>query len=1064
MQNCTPLRSERIRISAPVIACALAPFARRTFSSCSPTPAQPMPRPAAFPLLRSRMVRLAAATATLLPPLFAQPTPPNEVVTLSPFTVDTSRDVGYQAENTLSGSRLNTSLRDTAGSVSVFTREFLDDTGLTDIRQLLDYTVNSELFTEADAGGTGQNQYITAVNLTPRIVTRGLAASQGLDYFTSITPSDPYRIGRYEDSRGPNSILFGIGAPGGLFNASSKSAATHSDSGSIRYSIGSWGRNRLEVEGNKVLRKDKLAVLVAAVHEENGGWRDFDFQDNERVFGSVSFRPTRRLSFTIMGETGRQKSAVIRTLTESEQVLAWYDNREARGIDSVTLVPNNVNPTPAQIALGVAARDGNRAGMNRSAVFIENDGTVFDAIGTYLTGSYNNASVRAPDGTPGVTSSILRINDPRIYPRHINAAGPGMYRDQTLTNYTLTADWQPMKNLDINLGHNFQETKAVVHVMMGNDPTLRGEANRTLGIGGRANPYAGRLYYDGVWRKDTHWSDIRETRLSASYSLDSKSNWFGRHRIAGLGSRTEQFDQRTLAVLALAGRPYNNVPANANNLIKVRNYVTEGDFETYRVGDWRSLPRTITFDGRSYDTAFVHIAERSNNSGAIQQTDSMLGVVQSHFLGNRLVTTFGYREDRAKIVQLGYRDDFILGDVVDRNPANGTLNRISGETHTAGVVFHAFDWLSLIANRSSNAGIPSLTRTVFPDGNLPPLSEGNGEDYGLGFNLLNGRVNAKVVYFTSDERGRNETTGFPPVIGRNNRVMDSFAGVLVGSGRPFSAAQWEPIRRQYTPNVSSGGSDFESSGYEARITANLTRNWRFVANYSYTDSQRTNLGKELVAWYGLKLAEDGVRLRQGVRQDAAGRFIVDPSAFEAGGTVAKWLELGAMNPAANVSTLTTGTGGVTVAEEIFNIVDDLNDTKEQVEKRWGVRPHKVSLFTAYDFKESRLKGFTVGGGLRWRSANVIGEDSAGNEISGKVITSTDLLFGYVTKFKRLPGSFRFQLNIANVLDRTDIIPVRLSTSATAPDGFMMPGDRGVAYSRYDLVTPREIRFTTTYSF
>jgi hypothetical protein len=37
-------------------------------------------------------------------------------------------------------------------------------------------------------------------------------------------------------------------------------------------------------------------------------------------------------------------------------------------------------------------------------------------------------------------------------------------------------------------------------------------------------------------------------------------------------------------------------------------------------------------------------------------------------------------------------------------------------------------------------------------------------------------------------------------------------------------------------------------------------------------------------------------------------------------------------------------------------------------------------------------------------------------------------------------------------------------SATAPDGFSLPGGRGPAYTRYDLVQPREIRFTTTYSF
>jgi hypothetical protein len=63
----------------------------------------------------------------------------------------------------------------------------------------------------------------------------------------------------------------------------------------------------------------------------------------------------------------------------------------------------------------------------------------------------------------------------------------------------------------------------------------------------------------------------------------------------------------------------------------------------------------------------------------------------------------------------------------------------------------------------------------------------------------------------------------------------------------------------------------------------------------------------------------------------------------------------------------------------------------------------------------------------------------------------------------VPGRFRFQINVTNVLDNTDIIPVRLATGAGALDGFSLPMGRGVAYSRYDLVAPREIRFTTTWS-
>lgn len=47
--------------------------------------------------------------------------------------------------------------------------------------------------------------------------------------------------------------------------------------------------------------------------------------------------------------------------------------------------------------------------------------------------------------------------------------------------------------------------------------------------------------------------------------------------------------------------------------------------------------------------------------------------------------------------------------------------------------------------------------------------------------------------------------------------------------------------------------------------------------------------------------------------------------------------------------------------------------------------------------------------------------------------------------------------------KTDIIPVRIASGAAPPpDGFEIPGGRG--YSRYDLVPPREIRLTTTWSY
>ena len=1010
--------------------------------------------------LAAVVASLSAQTSPATPP--ATPAAAaTAAVELSPFTVNTSRDVGYQAENTLAGSRLNTSLRDTASSVSVFTREFLDDLAITDVRELVQYSMNAEISSNENQAGSGQNPVVNAQSLTPIVLIRGAAASVGMDYFTSITPSDAYRVGRYEDNRGPNSILFGVGAPGGLINESSKIASTARDSALVRTSAGSFDRHRLEVDANWVFRKDRLAMSVAGLQQENGGWRAFDYQDKKRIFSSLTVRPVRSLTVTAMGEIGRDLTAVIRNTVETDQALAWLDNRNAKGVSAVTFDPNNAVPTTAMSALGVTARDVAATGNNHKAIFIENDGTIFDARGTLLSGTYNNAAVRAPDGTPGVTSGALKVYDPRIYPGNVNAAGPGMFRQQTLRNYTITADWQATRNLAFNVGRNYQYSRARVTLMVGADPTLRGDPNRTLGVGGPANPYAGRLYFDGEWRRDDHVGEVAETRLAASYSLTTQSKWVGRHRFAALVSQTEQFDARANSWLAFAGRPYNATPNNANNRITVRNYITEGSWATYRVGDWRSLPATINFDGRSYALAWANEVAGPNNSGGEQQSTTRLGAVQSHFLADRLVTTFGYRQDKIEVIELGFYNDPVIGDVVDRDRSKSKTTTATGFTGTAGGVLHVFKWMSLVANRSSNQGVPSFVRTTFPKGELAPASKGIGADYGVSFDVLGGRLNAKFVYFSSTEQGRITTNGLAGAPARNTRVMDAFAGVLVGNGLAYSTSQWQPIYSAYTPPVTAASSDSQSKGYEARITANLTRNWRLVANYSYTDFIRKNVGAEVAQWYGLKMADD--RFVQGVRQDATGRFVVDPNAFEPGMTVAKWLELGALRAPANASTLTTSTGN-SVAQEIYNLVDTMNAERDDEEKRWGLRPHKVSLFTAYDFRAGRMKGFTLGGGWRWRSANVIGADSKGNEITGEPIVANDLMIAYTRTFQRLPGRVRVQLNVSNVFDHTDILPVRIATGASVPDGYVVPGGRGRAYGRYDLVAPRELRCTTTWTY
>lgn len=89
----------------------------------------------------------------------ATPTSPaasdESVLTLSPFQVDARGDVGYLAQNTLSGSRMNAALKDTPAPISVFTKEFIDDVSVDLVKDLMLYSVN---MTPELAGGRREDK------------------------------------------------------------------------------------------------------------------------------------------------------------------------------------------------------------------------------------------------------------------------------------------------------------------------------------------------------------------------------------------------------------------------------------------------------------------------------------------------------------------------------------------------------------------------------------------------------------------------------------------------------------------------------------------------------------------------------------------------------------------------------------------------------------------------------------------------------------------------------------------------------------------------------------------
>jgi len=1025
-------------------------------------------------------------------------------IELSPFVVDESSDLGYAASNTLAGTRLNSNLRETAASISVWTPEFLADTGFDNIDELVAYSANTEIDTgDATAGGFF-NTYTNAANVVSVVRTRGIAASKSIDYFKAIIPNDSYRVGRYDDARGPNGVLFGVSSAGGLINQSSYEASVNRNSGRFEYSFGSNDRNRAEFRLNQVIAPKKWAIALAGLTQDNGHWRDFASDEKDRIYVATTWDITDRIRFRANFEDGFDHVTTVQPTAPVDEGLPFYDNLLAFGVGAVTFQPNGGNPTNAMRALGVTNRDGNpnlsngafRANSQMRWTYAVNDSAFYNATGTYITDGYNDIRVRHPDGTPGLGGASLRINDPDFVAPERYFPGPDHFRETDLEMFSAFLDFELSDDWFLNLQFAQQQADINTYSLAGPRPELYGDPNKTRGIpalGFGINPYAGQMYLDGEWLNDTSLNEFEEFRASTSKRFETGSKWFGSHQVALSYARTNERQTRNQKQHVLGGNPDGDGTfidrqgnrytgsdyGSADNRVQVRNYIDLNDTSTWKAGGWTELPATLSTDRwtpgvmTAYPVIFAYNTPGNLNYMADTTTDSALAVAQSFFWDNRIVVTLGYRKDDVHITRYGHQRQSLLGWVPNDSitesttatndiiPASPEIDA-SGNVRTTGLVYHATKNISLIANGSSNIGVPDFRWTIFPDGENAPPSKGKGVDLGVAFNFLENRINGRLVYFETESIG--EASG-----GRNGTVQmeniyDIYEQYLTGSARQELLDR----RRELRPEVNSKVSDTTSSGLELSVTANITPNWRLSLNASKTDRSASNLYSNSRDHLGLIKGADGL-VQQGATLSASipdpnspgstiEAYTIDSSAYAPDGVVAAFLGFEKNLPAGfNLQ-------NTNISYQLWDMVDDMNDRIQQDEKRWGLRPYRFNVFTAYDFKEGLLKNWSIGGGYRWQDANVIGEDPDGNEVLGKDRVETDMFIRYrLNRFAFSErGRWTFQMNVYNVFDNRDLIPGNL-----AGDGYSfqtIPGGRGGAYERYDYVPPREFRFSVSYDY
>ncbi len=320
-------------------------------------PLRPNPRCSFRRHLRTAAFLPLAAVALLrgqpsAPPAAPPPTPsPDEILKLTPFEVRAEDANGYVATSTLGGTLIRTNLSDVGSAISVYTKEFLEDLGAFDNETLLAFTVNSDVGgvrgTWVNANSQGEeNENFGAGNSNTRI--RGLAAADNtINYFKSDAPWDGYNTDRIDVIRGANSILFGLGSPAGIINASTLRAGDR-NKGRLQFRLDEHGSVRGSVDYNHVLRKNELSARVALLHNDQKFKQDAAFKLDERIYATAKWTPkflqTRNSSFKIevAVEKGDVESNTRRAQPPVDNLTYFFLPQSEGGLAGQTV--NRLNP------------------------------------------------------------------------------------------------------------------------------------------------------------------------------------------------------------------------------------------------------------------------------------------------------------------------------------------------------------------------------------------------------------------------------------------------------------------------------------------------------------------------------------------------------------------------------------------------------------------------------------------------------------------------------------------------------------------------------------------------
>lgn len=634
---------------------------------------------------------LSASAQTTTP---STPSKEEEVIELSPFEVvaDTK---GYYSANTMSGTRLNSPLEDLGASISVITKQQMEDLALLDINDVFLYMGSTEgtgQYTEI--GETSGRQDITdatAGDPTNANRIRGIGkanVSRGNFETSNRVPLDPLDSDGVEISRGPNASIFGLGNPSGTINIIGATANLQRDRSTVAFRADSFDGWRSSLDLNRVLIRDRLALRASGVKEHTG----FDLKpsgvDTERFNAMLAFMPFKKTMIRASYQYYHAEGNRANSIPPQDGLGAW----RAAGSQTWDPLTNSLHDATGAVTRTSPPTYTYRPTSNYGVQYVDREGitywgqfygatggtspygTPFNRLGTRQTNRGIVVTVPAfQDTQPLIGRRTSVITDQSVYDwKSMNLYSQNFFEDKTETS-RVTLDQifidTPRQTLAAQAGWFHEDSERFTRYIMADGATqgLTGILSVDINerrLDGTPNPNFLRPFIFQAeprirsmpLRNDTY-------RFQAAYKLDfSKdggwSKWLGSHSLVGYGEYKGQ-DRKNYFyredIISRNSWQFPNATSNYTAGQPVREFllfyvgdnqgqnmeyapgpVDYGDY-TYTYGD----ANTGVFQNESITLGLAPL--NHNGTNVIQKTKGAL--LQSHLWRGRIVTTIGKRED-----------------------------------------------------------------------------------------------------------------------------------------------------------------------------------------------------------------------------------------------------------------------------------------------------------------------------------------------------------------------------------------------------------------------------------